>query len=179
MSRGPSIRLSPVSTERRVFAGRPILVVRLTYKLLSMLLLRVGKKDACKLHEFRRGWRLCTRRLVLMDESRRMGKQEHQCYWLESHHHPFLVGCLRCGRVQQRCDGGIFPYFRVHLHRRSTSGDLLNINTSNPILPHAPWAGYFRVDHITCNYFTSSGNVFNHLRPGTGAVRSREWDYTQ
>jgi hypothetical protein len=39
----------------------------------------------------------------------------------------------------------------------STSGDLLNINNSNPNL--TAWAGYFRVDHITYNY-SSSGNVF-------------------
>lgn len=39
----------------------------------------------------------------------------------------------------------------------STSGDLLNINVSNPNL--TAWAGFFRVDHLTYNY-SSSGNVF-------------------
>lgn len=55
----------------------------------------------------------------------------------------------------------------------STTGDLLNINNSNPNL--TSFAGFFRVDHITANY-TSSGNVVIQYGPVWGVLD--HWNVT-
>lgn len=75
----------------------------------------------------------------------------------------------------------------------STSGDLVNINVSNPNqggntipTPGTAWAGFFRVDHITYSY-SSAGNVyiiygpvwglFDHLNGSTSSNHFEQADF--